>query len=134
MTNLTVGQRLAGTTVVGRLPGVSRGVHSNEEARRAGLRGGIVVNEFHFSQMSEFLIEVFGDAWLTRGEIDIQYLSPLYDGDALTPLAVVSGVKSDGQIELDIWCENQAGTRLAVGTASCVPASGPRASSTRERS
>ena len=81
---------------------------------------GIVVNEFHFSQLSDLLLECFGDRWLTTGEIEVRYVRPLYDGEQLTPaFRVTAQQPRDDAVELDVWCENQDGTRLSVGEARC---------------
>jgi len=46
------------------------------------------------------------------GQIEVQYRAPLYDGDELVPVARVASNESasGGELELEVWCENQDGT------------------------
>ena len=91
-------------------------------ARPAGFRGGLILNEYHFTQISEMLLQHFGLRWLKHGEIEIRYISPLFDGDTFVPKAEALGEDppGSGRIALKIWCENQDGEHLAAGKASCL--------------
>ena len=97
-------------------------LHNDRAAKSAGFKGGLVVNEYHFTQISHLLLELFGLDWLRYGEVDIKYLAPLFDGDTFLPKAKILGENppGSGRLELDIWCENQHGERLARGRACCL--------------
>ncbi len=116
----SAGTVIEGEAVIGRLPVDAGGVHSDTIARRAGLRGGFIVNEFHFAHMTEMLLAFFGARWWTHGEIEVTYQAPLLDGQRLAPKAVVVGRDSEGRTMLDLWCENEAGQRPASGRARCL--------------
>jgi hypothetical protein len=105
-----------------RNPSESRAVHNDRLARSAGFKGGLIMNEYHFTQLSEMLLEYFGLGWLMHGEIEIKYIAPLFDGNTFAPKAKVLGEDppGSGRLSLEIWCENQDGEKLAFGTASCL--------------
>jgi hypothetical protein len=119
------GEELYGEAKVGRLRAGSRGVHDDDTARRAGLRGGFVVNEFHFAQLTRMLISYVGESWFEHGEIEAKYVAPLLDGDTLIPRGTISGEEPAGMgrlaLEMEIWCENQHGQRLTIGHAGPHP-------------
>jgi len=97
-------------------------LHSDRAAKSAGFKGALILNEYHFSQISQMLLEFFGPLWFLHGEIEIKYLAPLFDKDTFVPKAKVLGENpsGSGRLELEIWCENQEGTQLARGKASCL--------------
>jgi hypothetical protein len=94
-------------------------VHDDSAARSVGLRGGFVVNEYQFAQITQMLIENFGPAWFTNGEIEIKYISPLTFEDTFIPGAKVSGIEGD-LVKLEVWGENQEGKKVAIGKAGCI--------------
>lgn len=97
-------------------------VHSDRLAKSAGFKGGLILNEYHFTQISQMLLEFFGHRWLTHGEIEINYISPLFDGNTFVPKAKILGEDppGSGRLSLEIWCENQDKVQLAIGKASCL--------------
>ncbi|MCP4751089.1 MAG: MaoC family dehydratase [Proteobacteria bacterium] len=97
-------------------------LHGDRAAKNAGFKGGLILNEYHFTQISQMLLECFGIQWLYHGEIEIKYLAPLFEKDTFVPKAKVLGENpsGSGRVELEIWCENQNGERLAIGKASCL--------------
>lgn len=117
-------RRIEGLPVTGRLPATGRGVHNDTQAREAGLPAGAVVNELQFSHITELLMQEFGSRWLRDGEIEMKYVTPLRDGDTFR----VNGRLRDdgGRVEVELWCENQRGERIAVGRASCTQDVGGR--------
>ncbi len=111
---------ISGPTVTGWAQGGS-GIAEGEMARRAGLRGRIVSNLFHFAQVTELLLSYFGDDWLSDGEIHLTYHAPLNDGENLTPKArLVNVIGQTPRTTLSVWCENDLGEVLASGEASCT--------------
>ena len=100
----------------------ARSVHNDRLAKTAGFKGGLILNEYHFTQISEMLLEYFGPRWLIHGEIELRYITPLLDGNTFVPKAKVLGEDppGSGRLSLELWCENQDGEKLAIGTASCL--------------
>ena len=99
----------------------ARSVHSDRLAKDAGFKGGLILNEYHFTQISEMLLTYFGPGWLMHGEIELRYITPLFDRNTFVPKAKVLGEDPPGsrRLSLELWCENQDGEKLAVGKASC---------------
>ena len=97
-------------------------VHNDRLAKSAGFKGGLIMNEYHFTQISEMLMEYFGPQWLKHGEIEIKYIAPLFDRNTFVPKAKVLGEDppGSGRLSLEFWCENQDGEQLALGKASCL--------------
>ena len=116
------GHEITGTVKTARMPPDAGAVHDDRLARSAGLRGGYIVNEYHFAQITEMLLHYFGPIWFTHGEIEVKYIAPLLDKDTFIPRARVIGEDppGSGRLNLDIWCENQHGQKLGVGRASCL--------------
>jgi hypothetical protein len=118
-----IGREITGSAKIARMPSnVGQTVHDDRLAKSAGLKGGFIVNEYHFAQITQMLLEYFGPIWFTHGEIEIKYIAPLLDGDTFVPKAKVMNEKppATGRLELEIWCENQEGKNLATGRASCL--------------
>lgn len=116
------GQEITGTVKIARMPPNMGAVHDDRLARSAGLRGGFIVNEYHFAQITQMLLEYFGPGWFTHGEIEVKYVAPLLDNDTFIPRARIIGEEppGSGRLSLEIWCENQDGQKLAIGKASCL--------------
>ncbi len=117
-----IGEKIVGETKTVRNDPDAKAMHNDGLAKRAGFKSAIVLNEYHFAQISQMLLEYFGPRWLTHGEIEIKYIAPLHDQDLFVPRATVTGEDppGSGRLRLDIWCENQEGEKLALGKASCV--------------
>ena len=116
------GRELTGTVKIARMPPNLGAVHDDRLAKSAGLKGGFIVNEYHFAQITHMLLEYFGTTWFTHGEIEVRYIAPLLDKDTFIPKARITGEESpgSGRLVLEIWCENQNGQKLAAGKASCL--------------
>lgn len=93
-------------------------VHTNyEKATAAGLDRTIVQAQQQTGLTVSNLVDVFGASWFTTGELDLRFLSPAFVGDVLTTSGAVIG-EEDGRLEVEVWIENQAGIKTAVGWAS----------------
>ncbi len=116
-----IGETIKGTVKTVRNSPHEAPLHSNREARNAGFKAALILNEYHYTQISQMLLELFGSQWLQHGEIEIKYLYPLFDKDTFVPKARFLGESTtgDGRLEFEIWCENQDGIQLAKGKASC---------------
>ena len=75
------GEVINGPIKTVRNPPDAVGMHNAGLARTAGFKGGLILNEYHFTQISEMLIERFGLGWLTHGELEMRYIAPLFGGD-----------------------------------------------------
>jgi hypothetical protein len=58
--------------------------HTQEGARARGFRGSIVGGAHVFGQIVQPLVRLYGEEWLGRNRLEIQFKSPAYDGHLVT--------------------------------------------------
>ena len=96
-------------------------VHNNQEkARRAGFPDCVAQGAMSVCWLSEMLATFFGPEWLRSGWISVVFLHGIFPGERLTCRAVVTEVRDTDkgrELALDIWTENQDGSRATVGRA-----------------
>lgn len=116
-----VGHEITGAVKIARMPPDVGAVHDGRLAKSAGLEGGYIVNEYHFAQLNQMLLDYFGPRWFTDGEIEVKYIAPLLDKDTFIPKARVISEEppGSGRLTLEVWGENQHGQKLVVGRAIC---------------
>ncbi len=58
-------------------------IHSDETARRFGFRGGLVPGVTVYGYIATGLLAEpgFGESWADRGEVEVRFRSPCYEGD-----------------------------------------------------
>ncbi len=99
-------------------------IHTEEYARRQGLRGALIPGSTLLSYLLEMLYNLFGEKWLTAGKIKVSFIGGgAVNGDRLTAGGRVRSVEptTDGErVFLDLWMENQYGTKIVVGEAECL--------------
>src|SRR5579884_1892113 len=59
-------------------------IHDDAEARRLGLRGGLVPGVTLYAYLTPLLVDVFGSEWLQEGGATIRFLRPVYEGETIT--------------------------------------------------
>ena len=70
--------------------------------------------------ISGFLIDVFGDAYLSNGSLRTKYIKPILENQiVIAALRVAAVERADGETRytLDVWCEDDKGQKLTVGAA-----------------
>ena len=77
-------------------------VHNDEYARKVGFQGGLVPGVDVYAYLTRPAVEQFGETWLERGEGEVRFVKPVYDGD-----------------ELDIDARHEGTGELAI-TARCA--------------
>lgn len=90
---------------------------SREKAAAAGLDRTIVQAQQQTGLIVANLIDLFGTTWFTSGDLDLRFVSPAFVGDTLTTSGAVIDER-DGRLEVEVWIDNQEGTKTAVGWAS----------------
>lgn len=101
-----------------------RSIHTDEEIAKAkGLSGTIAEANMTYAYICEMLVCFFGENWFQGGKLATSFTKIVHPGDRVTANGVVvrkepfdSGIR----LALDVWCENQLGEKVAVGTASAV--------------
>lgn len=87
-------------------------IHSDVEvAKRTGLDAPIAQGMMTLAYASELMTNLYGPAWLERGEITVKFTMPVYAGDTVT----IAAAENDEAYE--ITAQNQHGDTLMVGSA-----------------
>ena len=66
------------------------------------------------------MLDLFGDDWLRHGRMILKFVQVVEPGDTLVSKATVQSKQSreaGTEFLLDVWCENQRGDKVVVGTA-----------------
>jgi len=99
-------------------------IHTDDYARRFGLRGALVGGSILLSYVLEMLYNYFGQEWLYHGKINVSFIGGgAINGDVLTAHGLVTSTEPEEtgtRLNLDIWMENQTGDKIVVGEASCI--------------
>lgn len=99
-------------------------IHTDDYAKRFGLRGALVGGSILLSYVLEMLYNYFGQEWLYHGKINVSFIGGgAINGDVLTAHGLVTSTEPEEagtRLNLDIWMENQTGDKIVVGEASCI--------------
>jgi|RhiMethySRZTD1v2_1073278.scaffolds.fasta_scaffold1150533_1 hypothetical protein len=95
------------------------GIHTDrEQARQAGFRSPVASGMMTVAYFNQLLRQAFGEAWTTTGHLSVALVGPLGSEDEAILGGVVKGRSEDGaRLEIEVWCENQRGEKVAVGSA-----------------
>ena len=100
----------------------AKNVHTDlAAAQQSGLPTRAASGAMCLGYLSELLVDLFGDRWLTHGELTSKFIGIIDAGDDISCKAQVTAreVSESGvHFTLDMRCENQDGTPVVVGTAS----------------
>ena len=96
-------------------------VHSDPVvAKKVGMSKTIASGQNQLAFMHQLMEENFGNGWVQGGKISAHWVYPVYVGDTIQAKARVMSIEDvDGRKRagLEIWCENQSGTKTGRGTA-----------------
>ena len=102
----------------------TKSIHTDEEmARESGLPGPIAQGMMSYGYLSTTLIGLFGEDWFRGGKMSVSFTRMIQPGDTITANATIRTREVDPsglELTLDVWCENQHGEKVAVGTASVL--------------
>jgi hypothetical protein len=106
-------------------------IHSDDDARRLGFRGGLVAGSIHMEQFAPLLVRAFGERWLERGSLSLYFLSPTLHGE---PVRAFVGIPPEGASDAQVqaWAERENGERICEGTASAGDPPDPSALRARQ--
>ena len=91
-------------------------------ANAAGLSDVVVSGTQWEGYLVGLMVELFGSEWFGGGSLDIKIPRSVKIGEVIQPKARLQArtPEADGtQVDLEVWCENEAGQQVLVGTASC---------------
>jgi 3-hydroxybutyryl-CoA dehydratase len=107
----------------GELAQVGTNIHTDDAyARSQGLPGVIADGMIMANWCSSMLVERFGMDYLERGELRTKFIKPVLLGATVfvraRVLAVEPGEDGGTVYKLDVWCEDENGTKVVDGDAS----------------
>jgi acyl dehydratase len=127
ITNLQIGQEIPVLSKTAFTPieqDARNPIHTDEYAKKHGMRGALVPGSTLLSYMLEMLYNTFGEKWLYSGRINVSFIGggALNDDRIITHGRVKSIEFGEGgdRIGLELWMENQNGVKIMVGEASCL--------------
>lgn len=98
-----------------------KNIHTDVEfARRCGLPARNASGSMFEGYLTELMVDLFGENWLRGGKMQLVFIRMVVIGDTVLPKAIVQSRQEDHsgtRFVLEIWCENQHGDKVAVGTA-----------------
>lgn len=96
-------------------------IHTDDEyARSQGLPGIIADGMISTNWIYGFLLDQFGEAYLHKGSLRTKYIKPILENQAVIAGLRVREIERAGnesRYRLDVWCEDDTGQMLTVGTA-----------------
>jgi acyl dehydratase len=99
----------------------AKNIHTDlEVAKKSGLKTRAASGAMFEGYITDHMIDLFGGDWLNYGTMSLSFIGVVDKDDKLIPRAVVRSKKMQGsevEFTLDVWCENQHGAKVVVGTA-----------------
>ena len=97
-------------------------IHTDLEwAKKKGFQRTLVQALMSTAYVSQMMMRWLGAGFVQGGQISASFIQPVYEGDTLTARAVVTSVEEVAgrpHVTVECWCENQAGAKTMVGSAS----------------
>lgn len=94
-------------------------IHDDEMAEKLGFTAGPIEGPTHFSQFVPLLVDLWGNAFLSRGCLSAHYQNVCTEGDSVRAFA--ERPATDGSHSVRIWAEKADGTPVLTGTATLGP-------------
>jgi acyl dehydratase len=98
----------------------AKNIHTDlETAQRCGLETVAASGAMSEGYLTDLMIDLFGLQWLNHGVMNLAFINVVDKDDTLVPKGVVKSKKVAGskvEFTLDLWCENQYGEKVVVGT------------------
>ncbi len=99
-----------------------KSIHTDLEwAKQKGFPRTLVQAMMSTAYVSQIMMRWLGEGFVRGGSITASFIQPVYEGDTLTARAVVTRVEEVAgrpHVTVECWCENQAGAKTMVGSAS----------------
>lgn len=96
-------------------------IHTSLEfAKSCGLSKRAASGAMFEGYLVELMVNLLGEGWLNHGKMSLTFIAVVEPGDTLVTKAVVqSRHAEDSKIRFvfEVWCENQHGNKVVVGTA-----------------
>lgn len=100
-------------------------IHDDDDyAKSQGLPGIIADGMISTNWIQGLLCDVFGPAMAGRSRLRTKYIQPIYEDQVVICVARVAAVTATetggARYALDVWAEDDAGTKLTVGEATVI--------------
>ncbi|MGB3166518.1 MAG: hypothetical protein WBA68_07080 [Alteraurantiacibacter sp.] len=90
-------------------------IHDDDTAQKLGFSGGTIEGPTHFSQFEPLAEALWGDEWRRTGCISAHYRAPVFEGEAVRPIATLYAEQPD---YASIRMEKENGTEVLTGSMS----------------
>jgi acyl dehydratase len=98
-----------------------KNIHTDLEfAKSCGLPTRAASGAMFEGYLTELMIDLFGESWLRHGKMSLTFIVIVDPGDTLVPKSVVRSKQTEDsgvRFVMEVWCENQHGNKVVVGTA-----------------
>ncbi len=113
------------SAALGSLQPVQHNIHTDDEyARSQGLPAAIADGMHSTNWLSAMMADHFGAHYVVHGELRTKFIKPTYANVPITTRGHITdrtvSANGDIKITMDVWCEDDKGTKLTVGDASVL--------------
>ena len=99
-----------------------KSIHTDVEwAKQKGFPAPLAQALMSTAYVSQMMVRWLGTGFVKGGKISASFIKPVIVGETLTARAVVKSLEDIGgrsHVTVECWCENQAGVKTLVGSAS----------------
>jgi len=91
-----------------------------EDAHKSGVDQPTVIGSQVTEYIGELIIKFFGKGYI-GGNLSVSYIRPIWPDDEIVTKGIVREKIAERdalRLVLEVWCENQHGEKVVVGTAS----------------
>ena len=107
----------------------AKNIHTDlEVALECNLPGRNAAGAMMEGYVCELMVTMFGPAWLTSGSYAVKFIRTVDIGDCVTAKARITARRPRAarvEFEADLWCENQHGDKVMVGSGTGFRPRGP---------
>jgi acyl dehydratase len=101
-----------------------KNIHTDLEfAKSCGLPTRAASGAMFEGYLTELMIDLFGENWLSGGRMELKFIAIVDVGDKLLPKAIIQSkyIEDSGvRFVMEVWCQNQHGNKVVVGTATGI--------------
>ena len=113
------------SAALGSLQPVQHNIHTDDEyARSQGLPAAIADGMHSTNWLSAMMADHFGAHYVVHGELRTKFIKPTYANVPITTRGQITdrtvNANGDIKITMEVWCEDDKGTKLTVGDASVL--------------
>jgi acyl dehydratase len=110
---------------MGSLQTIQHNIHTDDEyARSQGLPAAIADGMHSTNWLSAMMADHFGAHYVAHGELRTKFIKPTYANVPITTRGQITertvAANGDIKITMEVWCEDDTGTKLTVGDASVL--------------